>query len=76
MLSLRQANKACHFQKLMDTSHANIFARALPHHNQPLDVEAIRQFEQYATDRQMPDALAFLHEAIAPTHIFRALSGL
>lgn len=76
MLSLNQANAACNFQKVMDPKHANIFARALPHDGMPLDLDAIRQFEEYALDHRenMAAALAFLHEALAPRRLASALS--
>lgn len=74
-LSLAQANAACKFQELMDDRHAAIFARALPHVDTDLDTEAIRAFERYAHEHQLLDALAFLHEAISPSHLAIALSG-
>jgi hypothetical protein len=73
MLSLKQANKAVQLQQRMDTNHANIFARALPHDNTPLDVEAIRQFEECAAAHELPDALGiFARGDFTEKHMGRA----
>jgi hypothetical protein len=65
-LTLNQANAACKFQESMDTYHANVFARALPHDGSPLDLDAIYEFEQYARKYELREALCFLHQAILP----------
>ena len=76
MLTLKQANAARQFQQSMDRKYANLFARALPDWNGDVDFDSVRAFEAWAFPHpDQRDALAFLHEALAPTRMVRALSA-